>query len=121
MHDDVDLFRRGIEQPVRLDHLEALVHHGGGVDRDLAPHAPVRMGAGLLGRDAFEIGQRRVAERAAGSGQQEAMDAAGGRPRAKSAAATGKSRCARFRRQQRRAMSRTARMNDQSQALTSTS
>ena len=30
----------GAEQPVRLDHFQALVHHGGGVDRDLAAHRP---------------------------------------------------------------------------------
>ena len=36
-----------VEQPVRLDHLEALVHHRRRVDRDLAAHHPVRMRAGL--------------------------------------------------------------------------
>ncbi len=34
-----------------LDQLEALVHQGGRIDRDLASHAPVRMRAGLLRRD----------------------------------------------------------------------
>ena len=40
---DLDLRRRQAEQPVRLDHLEALVHQRGRVDGDLRPHLPRRM------------------------------------------------------------------------------
>ena len=36
---------------MRLDHLEPLVHHGRGIDRDLGAHVPVRMGDRLLRRD----------------------------------------------------------------------
>eukprot|EP01136_Pigoraptor_vietnamica_P026049 Opistho-1_new@80667 len=36
------------EQVAGLDDLERLVHHGGGVDRNLATHHPVGMGAGLV-------------------------------------------------------------------------
>ena len=43
---------RHAEQPVRLDHLEALVHHRRRIDGDLAAHHPVRMRAGLVRRDA---------------------------------------------------------------------
>ena len=43
-----------VEQQRRLDHLEPLVHQRRGIDRDLAAHFPVRMIAGLIGRDAVE-------------------------------------------------------------------
>ena len=39
------------EQLVGLDHLEALVHQRGGVDRDLRAHRPGGVGQGLLDRD----------------------------------------------------------------------
>ena len=51
MDHDADLLGREVEQPARLDHLERLVHHRRRVDRDLAAHHPVRMRAGLVGRD----------------------------------------------------------------------
>ncbi len=59
------------EEPAGLDHLQALVHEGGGVDRDLRPHAPGRVGEGLLARDAVEALARAVAEGAAGGGEDE--------------------------------------------------
>ncbi len=60
-----------LEQQVRLDHLQALVHQRRRVDRDLAAHHPVGMGAGLLGRHCGElIGRRRAQERPARSGEQ---------------------------------------------------
>ena len=40
MDDDFDAFARGIEQPMRLDHFEALVHQRGRIHRDLLPHLP---------------------------------------------------------------------------------
>ena len=43
MHLNLYLFRCKPEQPLRLDHLEPLVHHRRRIDRDLCPHAPVRV------------------------------------------------------------------------------
>ena len=78
--------RRQAEQVVRLDQLEALVHHGGRIDRDLGAHVPVRMGHRLLGRGLGHLGQRPVAERAARCGQDQPLD----RVRAGSARSTWK-------------------------------
>ena len=88
---------RRVEQPVRLDHLQALVHHGGRVDRDLAPHDPVRMRAGLLGRHRVELLAAAWCEtarprRSAGCGARRRR-----RSPSKLAASTGRSRCARCR------------------------
>src|SRR5439155_6262625 len=44
VHDDIDAAVGDVEEEVRLDHLEAFVHHGGGVDADLRPHLPAGMG-----------------------------------------------------------------------------
>ena len=41
---------REIEQPAGLDHLEAFVHQGGGIDRDAVAHLPCWMIQGLLRR-----------------------------------------------------------------------
>ena len=69
----LDALGRHVEQPVRLDHLEALVHHGRRVDRDLAAHHPVGMRAGLLRRDAASSCSSGVrAERPAGGGEHDA-------------------------------------------------
>jgi hypothetical protein len=38
----------GIEQPTGFNNFEALVHHGGGVDRDFPAHYPLGMGAGFV-------------------------------------------------------------------------
>src|SRR6185437_15492508 len=51
MHHDLDLARAEAEEMMRLDHLEALVHHGRGIDRDLGAHAPVGMRYRLFRRD----------------------------------------------------------------------
>ena len=75
MHQHLDLRRRSSEQPVGLDHLERLVHHGRGVDRDLATHHPVRVAAGLLRRHVGHRFRRAVAERATGCGEQDAAHA----------------------------------------------
>ena len=40
--------RLAIEQPMGLDDFQAFVHHGGRIDRNLAAHDPVRMGAGRI-------------------------------------------------------------------------
>mmetsp|Transcript_17510 Transcript_17510/g.41430 ORF Transcript_17510/g.41430 Transcript_17510/m.41430 type:complete len:314 (-) Transcript_17510:82-1023(-) len=47
MDDDVDVVVGGAEQIMRLDDLQALVHHGGTVEGDLGTHIPVGMGGGL--------------------------------------------------------------------------
>ena len=75
MDHDADLLGLQVEQPARLDHLERLVHHRRRIDRDLAAHHPVRVGAGLVGR---HVGQRRRvarAERPARGGQHDVVDA----------------------------------------------
>ncbi len=74
--DDLDHVRRRIKQPACLDNLEALVHHGGRIDRNLASHHPVWMGARLIGCHVGQIGQGRIAERATGCSQQNFLDAA---------------------------------------------
>ena len=61
----------------RLDDLERLVHHGGRVDRDLAPHHPVGMGAGLVGRHLAQRGRIARAERPARGGEHDVVDARG--------------------------------------------
>ena len=43
----VDPLGRDVEEPARLDHLEALVHQRRRVDRDLRAHLPVRVGQRL--------------------------------------------------------------------------
>ena len=60
---------------MRLDHLQALVQHRGRIDRDLAAHAPVGMGAGLRGRDVVQVFEVATAERAARGGEQQAAHA----------------------------------------------
>ena len=81
VHDDLDRVVRHAEQPVRLDQLEALVRERRGVDRDLRPHRPGRMGERLLRGDAAEIRAGPAAERPAGGGQHERRRrVAGSRP-----------------------------------------
>ena len=50
MHDDVDGVVADIVQPVCLDHFQALVREGGGVDRDLRAHRPRRVAQRLRRR-----------------------------------------------------------------------
>ena len=50
VHHDVDITRRHAEQHAGLDELEALIHEGRRVDRDLAAHVPARVRAGLCRR-----------------------------------------------------------------------
>ena len=63
--DDLDLLALRAEKPMRFDDFEALVHHRRRIDRDLAAHAPARMGTGLLGRDVGELAEWRAVERPA--------------------------------------------------------
>ena len=86
------------EQQAGLDQLEALVHQRGRIDRDLAAHAPARVGAGLVRRHAGHALERRAQERPARGGEQDAAHARGPAARlAAPAAGTGRSRCARCR------------------------
>ena len=71
MDDDLDLLPRRTEEPMRLDDFEALVHHRRRIDRDLAAHAPARMGTGLLRGNAGKLAEWRGAERAARCGKQD--------------------------------------------------
>src|SRR5580704_1031147 len=66
---DADLFWRKIEEAAGYDDLEALVHHGGGVDGDALAHDPGGMLEGLLGGDVIEGGEGCVAEGATGGGE----------------------------------------------------
>ena len=68
MDDDVHLRLGQTEQQGGLDDLEALVHQGRGIDRNLAAHFPLRMGAGLIRRDVGQAAGLGGAERAAGGG-----------------------------------------------------
>ena len=47
MNDDVDLVGAHVEEPAGFNDLEALVHHGGGVDGDAVAHFPVGMSESL--------------------------------------------------------------------------
>ncbi len=71
MYDHTDPVDRDIEEPVRLDDLEPLVHEGCRVDGDLPPHGPGGMLEGPLGCDGREFVGRRLPEGTAGSGQDE--------------------------------------------------
>ena len=75
MDDDLDHAFSGIEQPARFDDFQPLVHHGGRIDRNFAPHYPVRMRACLIGRHVVQALARDVAERPAGSRQHDAAHA----------------------------------------------
>ncbi len=55
VHDHVDPLVGRAEQVVGLHHLQALVHEGGGVDRDLPSHRPGGMGEGLLHRHLLQL------------------------------------------------------------------
>ena len=63
------------KQPVRLDHLETLVHHRRRIHRNLAAHPPVRMCARGVGRDVREFVTRCGAKGTARGRQQNASNA----------------------------------------------
>jgi hypothetical protein len=74
MNDDVDLIGTQVEEPARFDDFEAFVHQGGGIDGDAVAHFPVGMGESLLDGDVSELRERRFAEGATGSGEDDAAD-----------------------------------------------
>ena len=63
-----DRVQRDAEQVMRLDELEALVHQGRGVDRDLGTHRPFRMVERLFDRDLVQVQLRVGPERTAARG-----------------------------------------------------
>ena len=68
MDDDLDRVRGGAKEPVRLDHLQALVHQRGRIDRDLPAHLPGGMpgassGARQRGASNGETGRRGCSRR----------------------------------------------------------
>ncbi len=69
MDGDADLVGGQIEEAAGFDDLEALVHHGGGVDGDALAHDPGGMLEGLGGGDVGEVGGGGVAEGATGGGE----------------------------------------------------
>ena len=74
VHHDVDPLVGDAEEVMRLDHLEALVHQRGRVDRDPAAHLPGGMGERLLRGDPGEVGA--AAEGPAGRGQDQPLNRA---------------------------------------------
>jgi hypothetical protein len=77
VHDDVDPIERHPEEVHRLDHLEALVHQSGGVDRDLSAHVPGRMRERLLAGHVSHLVRAAAAERASGRREDQPVDRAG--------------------------------------------
>ena len=77
MDGDADLGGRQVEEAAGFDDLEALVHHGGGVDGDALAHDPGGVLEGLGGGDVVEVGERGVAEGAAGGGEPYLLDFGG--------------------------------------------
>jgi hypothetical protein len=73
MDQHVDLRVLEPEEVVGFDHLEALVHHRRGVDRDLRSHRPDRMLERFLHRRLRELRRRPAAEGATGSGDHHAF------------------------------------------------
>lgn len=75
VYDRLYTVRFDTEEPVSLDNFETLIHHSSGVDRDLRAHLPVRVSESLLDRDIAEIVAGAATERAAGSGEENPIDA----------------------------------------------
>ena len=75
--DDADLRGREVEEAAGFDDLEALVHHGGGVDGDALTHDPCGVFECLGRGDAVEVGQRSVAEGSTGGGEPDLLDFVG--------------------------------------------
>ena len=69
MYHHLDHFCGRIEQPVRFDDFEPLVHHGRRINGDFPAHHPVRVRASLNRGDVVELADRPRAERPAGCGK----------------------------------------------------
>ena len=72
VHDDVDPVRIEAEEVMEFDHLERLVHQGGGADGHAGPHVPVGMSEGSLRAGRGDLLGRGAAERAAAGGEMNA-------------------------------------------------
>lgn len=72
MHDDIDAVDGDIEEEVRLDHLESLIHHRCGVDGHQRPHVPRWMSQGLVGGDRGQFPCTRAAKRPTTCGEHQA-------------------------------------------------
>ena len=68
--EDLNPVRRHAEEVDRFDDLQALVHQGGGVDRNLRAHVPVGVFEGHFGGDGSEV-LPRFAEKGAAGGRQQ--------------------------------------------------
>ncbi len=75
MDDDRHPVRPDPEQPACLDHLEPLVHQGGGINGDFRPHGPRRVPERILGTDIPQRGSVEPSERPAGRCQDEPLHA----------------------------------------------
>ena len=80
VHDHLDPVVGQVEQVVRLDHLEPLVHHRRRVDRDLGPHAPGGMAQRVLARDPLQFIGRSAAKRTPDAVSTAAVTRSGGAP-----------------------------------------
>ncbi len=69
VNNDVDLRGGHAKQPMRLDHLQPLVHQCGRIDGDLRAHLPGRMLQRVGGGDPGQLAQRPAAKRAAGGSE----------------------------------------------------
>jgi len=74
VHGHVDAVGRHVEQAARLDHLKALVHQRGRIDRDHRAHMPSRVVQGLLRRDIAHPVARPSSERASRRGDDQLAD-----------------------------------------------
>ena len=76
--DDIDGIDGNGEEMMRLDDLEALVHEGRGIDRDLVAHKPGGMRERIGRRNLGELGTRASEERASRAGEPDLVDGIGG-------------------------------------------
>ena len=74
---DVDTVQGDVEQPAGLDALQALVEEGGAVHGYLVAHLPVGVTQRLLCGDPLQLFRQRIAEGAAGGGEDDSLDAVG--------------------------------------------
>ena len=77
MDDHLDPLRRRVEQQTGFDQFQTLVHHRGGIHRNLASHDPVRMGHGLVRRHVVEFVETLAQERPARGREQNPADLGG--------------------------------------------
>ena len=115
--DDVDLIGGDVEQPVRLDHLEPLVHQRRRVDGDLPAHLPRRM----LQRRVRRRRARAPRAAARGTARPTRSGSGAGSRRGRGRAGTGEWRCARCRPAGSRRRAGAPRSVTSAPAMTSTS